>query len=171
MSPESECTSCSLFLSVFWQVPPSTIFRKHVSPPLFLSVCHVLTSLFLFSAGCECSLTLSFFLHLISLSFCASQSVSVSHELACFPSPHMSLPCYSSVCVFYFTPPPSFFFFLLMCSVLFVLLESEFSFCISFSIFLFLFLQMQFIFNKLTLFFSDVLSLISSSILVVLMVF
>ena len=92
----------------------------------------------------------------------------------------MSLPAFQVLtCPFLVTlqfvcsisPPPLLFFFLLMCSVLFVLLESEFSFCISFSIFLFLFLQMQFIFNKLTLFFSDVLSLISSSILVVLMVF
>ena len=70
-----------------------------------------------------------------------------------------------------FVSPPSFHsFVLLTCLVPSVLTESQVFICISFlSVFLSFFSGMQVILNKLESFYSDVLSLFFSSILIILM--
>ena len=65
--------------------------------------------------------------------------------------------------------PSSLSFGLLTCSVLSDLAECKLFFRIFFSVFLYFFSEMQLMLNKLTSLYSDVLSLIFSSILILLM--
>jgi len=103
---------------------------------------------------------------LINPSCCPLQRVSASRKRAVFPCPYKSLPLFLSVC----ECSSIAFFALLTCSVLFVLADSEvFSCTFLLSVFSYFSSKLQVISNKLTSFYSDVLSLLFCSVSTLLM--